>query len=66
MMARLIAAAALRFSAVTTSVLACEWNKSAGANSSTNRRLAIQRSAAEQASAATQALLAQHLDATLH
>ena len=65
MMARLIAAAAL-IAAVTTSVLACEWNKSAGADFSINRRLAIQRSAAEQASAATQALLAQHLDATLH
>ena len=33
---------------------------------SINRRLAIQRSTAEQASAATQALLTQHLGTTLH
>ena len=65
MMVRLIAAAAL-IAAITAPAFACEWNKSAGADFSINRRLAIQRSTAEQASAATQALLAQHLNTTLN
>jgi hypothetical protein len=45
MMARLIAAAAL-IAAVTTSVLACEWNKSAGADSQST--VASQSSGAQQ------------------